>query len=77
MGLVLPVTALASGVWLLFLAAALGLGHGGVWYLLPAATAPDLGRGVTPLGRSPNLGRRVTPLAVPAPSQAGTLGHRP
>ena len=42
---------LASGVGLLLPTAAVGLGNGGVGYLL-RATAPDLGRGVTPLGCS-------------------------
>ena len=44
---------LASVVRLLLPAAALGLGLRGVGQLLPAA-APDLGRGLTPLGHRPS-----------------------
>ena len=66
MGLRLPVATLASGVGLLLLAAALGLGHlpwpltwGGSSWVPPVASeagwllsavAPDLGHGVAPLG---------------------------
>ena len=39
--------------------------RGGMGYLLPA-TAPDLGRGVTPLIAAPDLGRLVSPLSCPA-----------
>ena len=55
---------LASGVGLLLLATAPGLGLRGMGYLLPAA-APDLGCGVTPFLTAPDLGRWLSPLGHP------------
>ena len=51
MGSVLPAAAPRLGGAVAPPAAALGLQHRGVGYLLLAA-APDLGRGVAPLGRA-------------------------
>ena len=70
-GLVLPLPPLASGVGLLLLAAAPGLGHGltplgrfcaiAVWY---SAIAPDLGGGLIPLVHCPSCmgSSRLLPL---------------